>query len=114
METAIHLTFRYTEQDYVRAMRAHFASRLRLKVDIAVIIATTLLGAYFWRSPDSHWFGLVMVGLSAIFTTMLVVAFGVMPGMLFRREAKFRDEYSPAFSQNGICGFSRSMQHHLV
>ena len=34
----VQLSFRYVEQDYVRAMRVHYASRLRLPLDIAVIV----------------------------------------------------------------------------
>ena len=52
MDSAIHLSFRYSEQDIVRAMRAHVASRLRLKLDIAVVVATALLAVYLWQSPD--------------------------------------------------------------
>ena len=41
MET-VNLSFRYAEQDYVRAMRAHYVSRLRLPLDIAVIVESLL------------------------------------------------------------------------
>ena len=43
MET-VSLSFRYAEQDYVRAMRAHYASRLRLPLDIAFIVGSLFLG----------------------------------------------------------------------
>jgi hypothetical protein len=42
MET-VNLSFRYAEQDYVRAMRAHYASRLRLPLDIAVIVGIAVI-----------------------------------------------------------------------
>lgn len=32
MDHDIHLSFRYTEQDYARAMRTHYRSRLRLRL----------------------------------------------------------------------------------
>ena len=54
MDSAIHLSFRYSEPDYVRAMRAHYRSRLRLKLDAAVTLVTALLGVYLWQSPDSR------------------------------------------------------------
>jgi hypothetical protein len=79
MDSTIHLTFRYSEQDIVRAMRAHIASRLRLKFDIVLVLAMALFGAYSWR-----------------------LAFAVVPVVIFRREAKFRDEYSLTFSAEGI------------
>jgi len=102
MDSTIHLTFRYSEQDIVRAMRAHIASRLRVKFDIVVVLALALFGAYSWRSLDSPVYGMVLVGVSAIFFLVLILAFAVVPVMIFRREAKFRDEYSLTFSAEGI------------
>src|SRR5260370_14706106 len=99
---SIHLTFRYSKQDIVRAMRAHIASRLRLKFDIVVVLASALFGAYSWRSLDSPVYGMVLVGVSAIFFLVLIAAFAVVPVVVFRREAKFRDEYSLTFSAEGI------------
>lgn len=102
MDPSIQLTFRYSEQDIVRAMRAHFASRLRLKFDIVVVLALALFGAYAWRSLDSPVYGMVLVVVSAVFFLVLIAAFGVVPVAIFRREAKFRDEYSLTFSAEGI------------
>jgi hypothetical protein len=102
MDSVIHLAFRYSEQDYVRAMRAHYASRLRLRLDVAVAVVTALLGVYWWQSPSSRYWGMGLVGLSAVLVLMLVAAFGVIPILAFRREPKFRDEYSLTFSPDGI------------
>ena len=102
MDSIIHLSFRYSELDYVRAMRAHYASRLRLKLDATVAVVTALLGVYLWRSPDSRGWGIGLVCLSAVFVLVLVAAFGVIPRLVFRREPKFRDEYSLTFSPDGI------------
>jgi len=102
MDSAIHLSFRYSELDYVRGMRAHYASRLRLKLDVAVAAATALLGVYLWQSPDSRGWGIGLVCLSAVFVLMLVAAFTVIPRLVFRREPKFQDEYSLKFSPDGI------------
>jgi hypothetical protein len=102
MDSSIHLVFRYSEQDIVRAMRAHIASRLRLKVDIVVVLALALFGAYSWRSLDSPVYAMVLLGVSALFFLVPIAAFGVVPAVIFRREAKFRDEYSLTFSAEGI------------
>jgi len=102
MNSAIQLCFRYSEQDYVRAMRAHFASRVRLKSDVAVALGLALLGMYTWRSLDSPWYSMAAIGAAIILLLMLLAAFTVIPVVLFRREAKFRDEYSLTFSEDGI------------
>jgi len=102
MDSIIHLSFRYSEQDYARAVRAHYASRLRLKLDVAVAVGTTLMGAYMWRSPDSRRWGIGLICLSAVLVLMLIAVFGVVPKLLFRRDPKFRDDYSLTFSPDGI------------
>ncbi len=102
MDSAIHLSFRYSEQDIVRAMRAHVASRLRLKLDIAVVVATALLAVCLWQSPDLYWYSRALVGLLVVFVLILIAAFSVVPVMLFRREAKYRDDYSLTFSSESI------------
>jgi hypothetical protein len=100
MET-VNLSFRYAEQDYVRALRAHYAGRLRWPLDIAVIVGVAMIGAYEWRS-GSHGFGIVSLCFSGFLASILVAAFAVVPSIAFRRQPKFRDEYSLSFSSEGI------------
>ena len=100
MET-VNLSFRDAEQDYVRALRAHYAGRLRLQLDIAVIVGVALIGAYEWWS-GSQGFGIISFCLSGFLALILVAAFAIIPGLAFRRQPKFRDEYSLTFSSEGI------------
>jgi hypothetical protein len=102
MDSTVTLSFGYLESDFVRAMRAHYASRLRLRLDIAVVVVTAAVGVYLWHSPDSHVYGMVAFSISVVFTLMLVAAFTVIPSVLFRRDPKYRDDYSLTFSPDGI------------
>jgi YcxB-like protein len=102
MDSSIHLLFRYSERDFVQAMRTHFAARLRLKLDLAVAAGAALLGLYVWQSLNLPLYGIPLLGLSVLLVLLLVVAFGLIPGLVFRREPKFRDEYSLTFSPDGI------------
>src|SRR5436309_3063239 len=97
----VSLSFRYAEEDYVRAMRAHYASRFRLPLDIAVTVGVAVLGAYEW-SFGSHAFGVALLCVSGIFAMLLLAAFAVIPRISFRSQPKFRDEYSLSFSPEGI------------
>jgi hypothetical protein len=102
MNSTVNLSFRYLESDYARALRAHYASRLRLGLDIVVAIVLAGAGAYLWRSPDLHWLGVGCVLVAVLFSLMLVAAFTVIPRIAFRREPKFRDDYALTFSPEGI------------
>ena len=95
---AINLTFRYSESDHVRAMRAHYADHLRLWLDISAIVVVGMVGIWLWPSLSSK----VFLGVSASFVLVLIAAFTVIPPLAFRRESKFRDEYSLTFSAAGI------------
>jgi len=100
MET-VNLSFRDAEQDYVRALRAHYAGRVRLPRDIAVIVGVAIIGGYEWRS-GSHGFGIISLCLTGFLALILVAAFAIIPSVAFRRQPKFRDEYSLSFSSEGI------------
>lgn len=100
MET-VNLSFRYAEQDYVRAVRAHYATRLRLRLDIAVTVAVAIVGLYELRL-GSRAFGITLLCLAAVFALILIAAFVVIPRIWFRSQPKLRDEYALRFSQEGI------------
>src|SRR5260370_7253296 len=102
MNETVSLLFRYAESDYVRALRAYYSWRLRVRLDIVAAIVIALLGVYSWRSPDSHWLSVVCLVASFVLALMLFAAFAVIPPLAFRSEAKFRDNYSLTFSQDVI------------
>jgi hypothetical protein len=102
VDDTINLSFRYARNDIERAMRLHYASRMRPRLDIVMAVGLALAGAYLLRSPDSHWFGVFALCASAAFVLMLLAAFVILPPMAFRLEPKYRDEYSLIFSQDGI------------
>ena len=102
MNETINLSFRYLESDYVRALRAHYVSKLRLPLDIAAVIVLPLVGVYLWRSPDLRWLGVTCLATSAIFVLILIASFTVIPSLIFRSQPKFQDDYSLTFSPEGI------------
>ena len=101
------------EIDYVRALRSHYASRLRLRIDIVITIVLLGIGAYLWRSPTLHWLGLACISLAIAFALMLIAAFTIIPLLAFRREPKFRDDYSLTFSPEGIHFRTAHIDSHL-
>ena len=102
MNSSINLSFRYAESDYVRALRAHYASHLRLRLDIVVTVVLFGVGIYLCCSPSLRWLGIACVIIASVFALLLVAAFAVIPPLAFRREPKFRDDYSLSFSSDGI------------
>jgi hypothetical protein len=102
VDETINLSFRYAKSDIERAMRLHYASRMRPRLDIVMAVGLAIAGAYLLRSPDSYWSGVFAVCASAAFALMLLAAFVILPPLAFRLEPKYRDEYSLIFSPEGI------------
>jgi hypothetical protein len=113
MDSSLNLSFRYRERDYVRALRAHYGSRLRLRLDFAVIVVLLALGAYLWRFADMRWLGGACLFMAVAFALLLTAAFTVIPILIFRREPKFRDDYSLTFSPQGIHFQTAHIDSHL-
>lgn len=99
---SVSLSFRYLESDYSRAYRAHCRTRLRLPLDAVAVVLGTGVGIYLWRNPARHWLGVGCVALSSLLLLIIVSAFTVIPRLVFRRDPKFRDDYSLTFSHEGI------------
>ena len=102
MNDVVHLSFRYEEVDYVRALRAHYKTRLHLRLDLVIVLLLIGAGLYLWSSPNLHWSGVVALGLAGFFVLLLGTAFFIIPPIAFRREPRFRDDYSLEFSAEGI------------
>src|SRR5437879_6919980 len=100
MSETINLSFRYSESDYVRALRAHYSSRLRVRFDIVAAIVGALVGAYSWRSPDYHWLSVICVAASWFLVLILLAAFVVISPLAFRSEEKLWEDYSIYFSHD--------------
>jgi len=102
MDSTVNLSFHYRESDYVRALRAHYASRLHLRFDLALCVILAVTGVCLWPLEDMHWFGVVFLAVAVIFALMLLAAFVVIPKCIFRSEPRFQDDYTLAFSTEGI------------
>lgn len=103
MTEPVTLRFRYTEQDYVRAMRLHLSKRMRLKLDIVVAVALGLLSAFMLQDGDKlNWFWVFGCVASALLLAVVLFAWFVAPVRAFRQEPKLHDEYFLHFGPDGI------------
>lgn len=100
--TPIILSFRYSKEDVVRAMRAHYSSVLRVKLDGVLAILLLGAGLYCLRVPALRWFGIFGIVASSVLLVMLGCAFTVLPRLAFNWQPKYRDDYSLVFSNDGL------------
>ncbi len=105
MEEIISLRFKYTEEEYVAAMRlymmrsADFITRLTIcgLYAVAVIFLFTWLGF----SVDTEVILLFILAACLPFLIAFLHLF-VLPRQRFRSDPKFKDEYFLQFSEDGI------------
>jgi hypothetical protein len=102
VNSTVSLSFHYLESDYVRALRAHYATRCRLPWDLVATVVLVSIGAYLCWSQGPDWLGIGSLVIGVTFALMLIAAFIVIPPLAFRREPKFRDDYTVTFSPEGI------------
>lgn len=103
MGEVISLRFKYTEEEYIAAMRLYMVrSRdfiIRLVVCFFYMLAATWLLA--WLELYSQ---ILLLFIVALLIPLIIgfVGFFVMPRQRFRSDPKFEDEYFLQFSDDGI------------
>ncbi|HVI71060.1 MAG TPA: YcxB family protein, partial [Pyrinomonadaceae bacterium] len=100
----VHLSFRYTEEEYLAAIRSYF---WRSKGLLARVIVSCLLFAIGLLLIDA-WLGF-FIPVWADVILMFIAAVGFFHGYVidlprgcFRGDPKFREEYNLTFSEEGI------------
>lgn len=103
MEKTISLRFRYTEEEYIAAMRLYLMRSRDLIVPFVASFLYTLLCIFLFKWLD---FGseLMPIFLIAAFLPFIIafLLYFVVPRQRFRGDPKFADEYLLQFSEDGI------------
>jgi hypothetical protein len=103
MEKIISLRFKYTEEEYVAAMRLYMARSpgLIIRMAIAFLYSIGCIGLFVWLDFASDLIPLFIFAACFPFL-MAFLLFFVVPRQRFRSDPKFRDEYFLQFSDDGI------------
>lgn len=113
MAEAVELRFKYTENEYVSAMRRYFARALYTKTDIICGVAAIIVGVLFlvYSGVSLVWYFLIFAGV--ILLLINFVAYFVAPRLRFRREPKLHDDYFLKFSEGGIVFMTADIDSNL-
>jgi hypothetical protein len=102
MET-ISLRFRYTEEEYIAAIRFYLTGSKGFSIRLVLSSICAVAGIFlvsFLNLDSAFSFLLTFIGVVLLLIWSLL--FFVVPRQRFRRDPKFRDEYSLQFSDDGI------------
>ena len=96
-------TFTITRDEYVRAMRRYFKTKLQWKRDLVGGIVSLGAGIYCMQTstllPALAWL-LVLAG--ALMLSLLMFAVFHLPHMIYRSQPKLKSEYRLRFRDEGI------------
>ena len=99
----INLTFKYTQNEYVKAERRYlFASKTITKISVIVLAAYFPSAAIcLFLSSFSLW-GIIACAMAIIAGIMGCILYFYIPLYKFKHTAKYQEEYSLVFSADGI------------
>jgi len=98
----INVVYTYTRDEYLRAIRRHYKSKLSVWRDLILAGVLILIGAaalYFTYEANFGWL-LIVLGLILI----LIVVYGlvILPVLIYRADPKLKWEYSLSFYEDRI------------
>ena len=92
--------FSYDKGEVLQALRYHFISRLEIRIMLIVVNVFALICAvlyYFKRITP-----LAVLTGSLMWFFLMISFWFVMPGMVYRRAATFRDSFTMKFEDEGF------------
>ena len=103
MEKIISLRFKYTEEEYVAAMRLYLtrSADLIIRMTVVVLYSIACVGLFLWFGFASDLIPLFIFAACFPFIMAFLLLF-VAPRQRFRSDPKFADEYFMQFSDDGI------------
>ena len=99
----INATYTYTRDEYLRALRQYYNTKLSARRDVILGIVMTAMGAYLVYSSPPNWlFGWFLIVLGVSLLLMVLYASVILPALIYRNEPKLKWEYSLTFYDDKI------------
>ncbi len=102
MADSIETIFTITRDEYIRAMRRHYRTRLRIGRDIVGGLIAICCGLYLLNSTDQFAFAWLLIVVGTFLLVLVAYAILVMPSMIYRSQPKLKSRYRLQFDDNGI------------
>ena len=102
MPETVELQFRYTEDEYVSALRAYMVAKRRVLFFAGIATVITLLGLYFLLTQSDLAATISFLCTGAFMFGLLATSFGLLPHRRFRASPSLRSEYHLQFAEDGI------------
>lgn len=102
MSEFVELHFRYTEGEYVSALRAYMLTKRRPLFFAGMAAVVTLLGIYFFLTQSELAATIAFLCTGTFMFGLIFTSFGTVPHWRFRDNPMFRSEYHLQFTEDEI------------
>ena len=102
MTGSISAAFTITRDEYVRAIRRYYKTKLQVKRDLVGGAIAIAFGLYLLSTFENiilAWFSIVS---GVVLASLVVFAIFVLPSIIYRSQPKLKDEYRLEFRDDGI------------
>lgn len=101
-EDKLEIRFKYSEDEYCRALRLYHLHTKMNKFDIIFFIIAIILIVFSRRYLTESWLGTVLLIVLVIWVIVVILSLFIIPRIHYRQNPKLRDECFLTFSENGI------------
>ena len=102
MPGSISTAFTITHDEYIRAMRRYYKTKLQVKRDLLGGVIAISCGVYLLNTIETvtlAWFSIVA---GVVLVSLVIYAIYVLPRLMYRSQPKLKDEYRLEFRDDGI------------
>ena len=99
---SISTSFTITRDEYIRAMRQHYRTRLQVKRDLVGGAMAIAVGFYLLNKNEATTFAWFLIAAGIVLVSLVVYAIFVLPAWIYRSQPKLKDEYRLEFRDDGI------------
>jgi len=102
MPESVELHFRYTEDEYVSAIRTYMLAKRRVAFFVGIASVVTLLGIYFLITQSDGAAAISFLVTGAFLFGLLATSLVIVPHRRFKANPQFRRDYYLQFAEDGI------------
>ncbi len=95
-------TFTFTREEYVKAMKRHYKTALKVRRDVIAGVVAIVIGLYLAFTYGTAWFTWLLLVLGAILLSLVAYALFLLPRMIYNSQPKLKNEYRLSFADDGI------------
>ena len=98
----IEVDVQFSKEEFVRSRRLILLKTNFRWFDPVICAALIGYGLFDILSGQQSWYSILFVVIGLLYFAVITATFVIMPGILFRREEKFRNAYNVTFSPEQV------------